>query len=99
MEALVSHLARHITPLSTKANYTHLVECLLRDLVAPLSLDDTRKVSGILTAQINEKQKAFSNKKKKSKKVQLKGGTDVDLSRFGEEEERDLYAGEYDDFM
>ena len=75
------------------------MDTLTRELVQPLSLDDTRKISTMLSAQINDKQKAFSNKKKKApKKAQLRGSADVDVNRL-EQENINLYEGEYDDFM
>jgi hypothetical protein len=47
---------------------------------------------------INEKQKVFSNKKKKgaaTKKAVLKTGSGIDTTNY----DADLYAGDYDDFM
>ena len=57
-------------------------------------------MSTVISTQINEKQKAFSNKKSKkkgvvvSKKAQLqKSGSSEAVDTF------ELYEGEYDDFM
>ncbi|KAJ3271494.1 Eukaryotic translation initiation factor 3 subunit J [Terramyces sp. JEL0728] len=50
-------------------SYAHFVEILVREMVIPCSLDDTRKISSSLTAMINEKQKAMKDSKGKKKPV------------------------------
>jgi translation initiation factor 3 subunit J len=82
--------------MQSQAQYPYFVETLTRELCSSMSLDDTRKISTVISAQINEKQKAFSNKKKKGgavKKAQLAKASTVETENY------EIYEGEYDDFM
>ncbi|KAJ3035047.1 Eukaryotic translation initiation factor 3 subunit J [Rhizophlyctis rosea] len=81
------------------SQYSYFVENLLRDLLVPLNVDDTRRISSSITAMINEKQKAAKDvgKKKKgaaAKKTTLKTGpSGMDTTNYD-----DVYD-EFDDFM
>jgi translation initiation factor 3 subunit J len=78
-------LAKKISTFETNPSYAYFVENLVRELIVPLSLDDTRKVSSTLTAMINEKQKAqkSGNKKKKGKvSLQANPRGELDISNY-----------------
>ncbi|KAJ3291009.1 Eukaryotic translation initiation factor 3 subunit J [Borealophlyctis nickersoniae] len=77
------------------SSYSYFVETLLRDLLVPLNVDDTRRISSSLTAMLNEKQKASKDaKKKKGGKGALKTGPKgVDTTNYD-----DVYD-EFEDFM
>ncbi|KAI9017195.1 eukaryotic translation initiation factor 3 subunit J [Gaertneriomyces semiglobifer] len=79
-------------------HYTYFVENLLRSLMVPLSVDDSRKISSVVTAMVSEKQKAQkdASKKKKPKKASLKTGPSgaYDTANYD-----DVVYDEYDDFM
>ncbi|TPX71054.1 hypothetical protein SpCBS45565_g01299 [Spizellomyces sp. 'palustris'] len=80
-----------------KTHYSYFVESLIRDLLVPLNVDDTRRISSSITAMINEKQKAQKEigKKKKGKKATLKTtpSGDMDTTNYD-----DVYD-EFEDFM
>ncbi|KAJ3052391.1 Eukaryotic translation initiation factor 3 subunit J [Rhizophlyctis rosea] len=79
--------------------YSYFVENLLRDLLVPLNVDDTRRISSSITAMVNEKQKAAKDagKKKKGavgKKSNLQTGPKgLDTTNYD-----DTYD-DFDDFM
>ncbi|KAI9093015.1 eukaryotic translation initiation factor 3 subunit J [Phlyctochytrium arcticum] len=81
-----------------KSQYPYFVEALIRDLLVPLGVDDTRRISSSISAMINEKQKAQKavNNKKKPKKAGLgksaPGGA-LDTTNYDE-----VYD-EFEDFM
>eukprot|EP00842_Homolaphlyctis_polyrhiza_P000560 jgi/Hompol1/1504/HPOL_003818-RA len=75
-------LMKKISTFEKLPQYTYFVESLLRDLVVPLNVEDTRRVSSSLNAMINEKQKAAKGPakggKKAAPKTVLKSGPSVD---------------------
>ncbi|KAI8819865.1 eukaryotic translation initiation factor 3 subunit J [Fimicolochytrium jonesii] len=84
----------------SKAQYSYFVESLVRSLLVPLNLEDTRRISSSVTAMINEKQKAqktVGGKKKARKKAALKSGPGaeggIDTTNYD-----DVYD-DYEDFM
>ncbi|KAH6594694.1 hypothetical protein BASA82_000692 [Batrachochytrium salamandrivorans] len=96
----VKVVMKKFSTFEKRAQYIYFVESLLRELVIPTSVDDTRHISSSLTAMINEKQrmlKESQNKgKKKAPKNMLKGGSTN--SRDTTNYEAEVYD-DFDDFM
>ncbi|KAJ3311036.1 Eukaryotic translation initiation factor 3 subunit J [Boothiomyces sp. JEL0838] len=76
-------------------SYAHFVEILVREMVIPCSLDDTRKISSSLTAMINEKQKAMKDSKGKKKPVKKSLAT-APRGALGDAQYDDEYDDAYD---
>lgn len=86
------HLKQHVA----SPHYSTLVEQLMREMIANLSVDETRKLSSTLTAILNEKQKAAKGGKggkKKNTKATAVVGRGIDTTNYD-----DAYD-EFDDFM
>ncbi|KAI8914826.1 eukaryotic translation initiation factor 3 subunit J [Powellomyces hirtus] len=70
----------------SKTQYSYFVEALVRGLLVPLNVEDTRRISSSISAMINEKQKATKTtvaSKKKPKKAMLgKAGDGMDTTNY-----------------
>jgi translation initiation factor 3 subunit J len=102
-ELFANDLCATFLKIQNSPNYYIFAETLVRNLIVPMNLDDTRKVSSVISASINEKQKSLKDKKKKKKggatPTVAKG---IDMTNYGISK---LKIGEtyeeddYDDFM
>jgi translation initiation factor 3 subunit J len=99
--ALGLSLSQQLTQHSTSPHFASVVDLMLRESVANLSVDETRKLSSTLTALLSEKQKAAKSatkgSKKKSTKITPVVGRGVDTTNY--DEGRNYDDDDLDDFM
>lgn len=76
-------LKKKTTEFESQVSYPVFAEAVVRNLVASLNVDDTRKISSCLTAIVNEKQKQLKELQGKGKKkASAKKG--INVQRGGE---------------
>ncbi|KAI8897343.1 eukaryotic translation initiation factor 3 subunit J [Globomyces pollinis-pini] len=95
LEDYAKLLSKKIATFENQLSYPNFVEILVRDLVASLSVDDTRKISSSLSAMINEKQKLLKDskgKKKAKKAVANVAARGIDLTNYDDD---DLDDGDF----
>lgn len=76
-------LKKKISEFESLPSYAFFAETVVRDLVACLNVDDSRKISSCLTAIVNEKQKILKESQGKGKKKASAKKT-VNVSARGE---------------
>ncbi|KAI8903137.1 eukaryotic translation initiation factor 3 subunit J [Gorgonomyces haynaldii] len=90
----LKHLNKHFEQFESSPHYQLFADGLLRQLVAPLNLDDTRKLSASLNAIINEKQKQLKDPKKKKNAKKTLAVERSEVASYGHEN-----LDDFDDFM
>ncbi|KAJ3306568.1 Eukaryotic translation initiation factor 3 subunit J [Kappamyces sp. JEL0829] len=89
---------KKLDTFNSHASYSVFAEQVVRDLVAPLTVDETRKISSSLTAILNEKQKALKEAQGKGKKKSTNTKKGVVVARGAINEMGDLGNDAYDEF-
>ncbi|KAJ3362022.1 hypothetical protein HDU91_003639 [Kappamyces sp. JEL0680] len=89
---------KKLDTFNSHASYSVFAEQAVRDLVAPLTVDETRKISSSLTAILNEKQKALKEAQGKGKKKSTNTKKGVVVARGAINEMGDLGNDAYDEF-
>ncbi|KAJ8324812.1 Translation initiation factor 3 subunit J component [Batrachochytrium dendrobatidis] len=95
----VKVIMKKFSTLEDQVQYTYFVESLIRELVIPINVEDTRRISSSLTAMINEKQRVLKESQNKGKKKAAKQVLKTAPAGRGDTTNYDDVYDDFDDFM